>query len=186
MQVSRSGFYNWMRGAQTKRALVYRKLLPVVRELFLQSGATYGSRRMAKALSARGDPCGRVRAATLMHLAGISVKRKKKFKVTTDSRHKLPVAPNLLARDFEVAKPNRIWVSDVTYIWTREGWLYLATVLDLFSRQVVGFAMSRRMTQGLAMDAFKMANWRRRPSPGLILHTASAAPNMPALTSSSY
>lgn len=171
MKVASSGYYAWFASSKTDRQQENEKLIPLVREISRESGRTYGSRRMAEALSARGAACGRVRAATLMRLAGVSVKRKKKFKVTTDSRHKLPVAPNLLNRDFEVAKPNRIWVSDVTYIWTREGWLYLATVLDLFSRQVVGWAMSRRMAQELVMDAFKMAIWRRRPSPGLILHT---------------
>lgn len=171
MKVASSGFYAWLAAGKTKRQLENEKLIPLVREISRESDRTYGERRIAEALCARGIPCGRVRAGTLMRLAGVSVKRKKKFKVTTDSRHKLPVAPNLLAREFEVAKPNRIWVSDVTYVWTREGWLYLATVLDLFSRQVVGWAMSRRMTQELVMDAFMMAVWRRRPGSGLILHS---------------
>ena len=171
MKVARSGYYAWLAAGKSKRQQENERLIPLVREISRESDRTYGSRRIAEALSAREVPCGRVRAATLMRLAGVSVKRKKKFKVTTDSKHKLPVAPNLLNRDFEVAEPNRTWVSDITYVWTREGWLYLATVLDLFSRQVVGWAMSNRITQQLAMDAFQMAVWSRRPSPGLILHS---------------
>ena len=170
MKVASSGYYAWLAAGKTDRQQENEKLIPLVREISRESDRTYGSRRMAEALSARGAACGRVRAATLMRLAGVSVKRKKKFKVTTDSRHKLPVAPNLLNRDFEVAKPNRIWVSDVTYIWTREGWLYLATVLDLFSRQVVGWALADRMNSKLVTDAFKMALWRRRPEPCLVFH----------------
>ncbi len=171
MKVASSGYYAWLAAGKSKRQQENQGLIPLVREISRESDRTFGSRRMAEALRARGIPCGRVRAASLMRLAGVSVKRKKKFKVTTDSRHNLPVAPNLLNRDFEVAEPNRTWVSDITYVWTREGWLYLATVLDLFSRQVVGWAMDRRITQELVMEAFEMALWRRRPSSGLILHS---------------
>lgn len=171
MKVASSGYYAWLASGKTKRQKENEKLIPLILEISRESDRTYGERRIAEALNAHGIPCGRVRAATLMRLAGVSVKRKKKFRVTTDSRHKLPVAPNLLNRDFEVAEPNSVWVSDITYVWTREGWLYLATVLDLFSRQVVGWAMSNRITQELVMDAFTMALWRRRPSPGLILHS---------------
>jgi len=171
MKVASSGYYAWLAAGKSMRDMANEKLIPLVREISRESDRTYGERRIAQALSARGVPCGRVRAATLMRLAGVSVKKKKKFKITTDSRHKLPVAPNLLARDFEAKAPNRTWVSDVTYVWTREGWIYLAAVLDLFSRQVVGWAMSRRITQELVMDAFKMALWRRRPEVGLTMHS---------------
>lgn len=171
MKVASSGYYAWLGAGKTKREQENEKLIPLVREISRESDRTYGERRIAQALSARGIPCGRVRAATLMRLAGVSVKRKKKFKVTTDSKHNLPVAPNLLNRDFEVAEPNRVWISDITYVWTCEGWLYLAAVLDLFSRQVVGWAMSKRMTKELVMDAFKMAFWRRRPESGFVYHT---------------
>lgn len=166
-----SGYYAWLASSKTERQQENEKLIPLVREISRESDRTYGERRIAQALSARGIPCGRVRAATLMRLAGVSVKRKKRFKVTTDSKHNLPVAPNLLNRDFEVAEPNRVWISDITYVWTREGWLYLAAVLDLFSRQVVGWAISKRMTKELVMDAFKMALWRRRPGSGLVYHS---------------
>ena len=106
-----------------------------------------------------------------MKLAGVAAKQKKKFKATTDSKHSLPVASNLLNRQFEVKEPDRVYVSDITYIWTSEGWLYLAVILDLFSRQVVGWSLSNRMTKKLIMDALRMAIWRRRPAAGLIFHS---------------
>jgi transposase InsO family protein len=106
-----------------------------------------------------------------MKLAGVSAKQKRKFKVTTDSKHNLPVAPNLLNREFEVAAPDQVYVSDITYIWTNEGWLYLAIVLDLFSRQVVGWSLNSRMSRRLIMDALQMAIWRRRPASGLLFHS---------------
>ena len=106
-----------------------------------------------------------------MKLAGVEAKQKKKFKATTDSKHDLPVAPNLLERNFEVSEPDRVYCSDITYIWTTEGWLYLAVILDLFSRQVVGWSMSNRITKKLVLDALQMAAWRRRPEDGLIFHS---------------
>lgn len=106
-----------------------------------------------------------------MKMAGVAAKQKKKFKATTDSKHNLPVAPNLLNRQFEVEKPDKVYVSDITYIWTNDGWLYLAVVLDLFSRQVVGWSLSNRMTKKLIMDALRIAIWRRRPAPGLTFHS---------------
>ena len=106
-----------------------------------------------------------------MKLSGVSARQSKKFKATTNSKHNLPVAPNLLQRKFEVASPDRVWVSDVTYIWTSEGWLYLAVVLDLFHRQIVGWSMSNRISRKLVMDALRMSIWHRRPVPGLIFHS---------------
>ncbi len=106
-----------------------------------------------------------------MKLACVSVRRKKKFKVTTDSNHKLPLSPNLLERKFEVSEPNRVWVSDITYLWTSEGWLYLAVVLDLFQRKIVGWSMSHRINKQVVMDALRMGIWRCRPESGLIFHS---------------
>ena len=106
-----------------------------------------------------------------MKLAGVSAKQKKKFKVTTDSKHKLPVAPNLLNRQFEVKEADKIYVSDITYIWTHEGWLYLAVIIDLFSRRVVGWSLNSRISRDLVMNALRMAIFRRQPTPGLILHS---------------
>jgi transposase InsO family protein len=106
-----------------------------------------------------------------MKKAGVTVKHSRKFRVTTDSKHNLPVAPNLLERNFQVVRPNTVWCSDITYLWTMEGWLYLATVIDLFSRKVVGWAMSNRIKGSLAAEALSMAYWRRKPERGLIHHS---------------
>ena len=171
MKVARSGYYAWQSSEKSLRQRENEKLIPLVREIHRESKETYGTRRMAKALLAQGIPCGRARARTLMRLADVSVKQKRKFKVTTNSRHSLPVAPNLLSRNFEAEEPNQAWVSDITYIWTHERWLYLAVTLDLFSRQVVGWAMNNRLTSKLVTDALNMAFFRRQPDPGLVYHS---------------
>jgi len=171
MQVHRSGFYAWLKCPKSERQIKNEELVALVKEIFSDSGETYGTRRIAKALEARGIPCSRARARTLMKLAGIKVKRRRKFKTTTNSKHKLPVAPNLLEQDFTVDKPDKVWVSDLTYVWTHEGWLYLVVVLDLFSRQIVGWSMDRYMTKELIINAFNMAYWRRLPEEGLIFHS---------------
>ncbi len=149
-----------------------RSSFPIVRAAHKESKGTYGARRMAIEVEAHGgSSCGRFKAATLMKLAGVAAKQKKKFKATTDSKHNLPVAPNLLNRQFEVEAPDHVYVSDITYIWTTEGWLYLAVILDLFSRQIVGWSLNNRMTRKLIMDALRMAIWRRRPESGLVFHS---------------
>ncbi len=170
LQVSNSGYYAWRKQPYSLRLTENLKLVPLVRRIHIESGQTYGSRRMSKALKAMGIPCGCSRARTLMRLAEIIVRQKRKFKVTTHSKHKLPVAPNLLNREFEVDAPNKVWVSDITYIWTAQGWLYLAIVLDLCSRQVVGWAISKRINRKLVKNALLMAIGKRRPKPGLIFH----------------
>lgn len=171
LKISRSGYYCWTRRDESRRQKGYERLVPVVTEIHRQSRGTYGARRVAKDLTAQGEPCGRTKAGTLMELANVAAKQRKKFKVTTDSKHNLPVAPNLLNREFEVEEPDRVYVSDITYIWTAEGWLYLAIVLDLFSRRVVGWSLGKRMTKQLVKDALRMATWRRRPGDGLIFHS---------------
>ncbi len=169
--MSRSGFYSWASRDKSSREAERDRLIPKVKEIHQKVRGTYGARRMSRELTASGDPCGRAKAATLMKLATVKAKQKKKYKVTTDSRHKLPVAPNLLNRKFAVTRKDVIYCSDITYIWTREGWLYLAVVLDLYSRKVVGWSMSSRMTQGLISKALQMAIGRRRPESGLIFHS---------------
>lgn len=171
MQVSRSGYYSWQKRGKSRRQQEYERLLPLVKESHRQSKGTYGARRIAGDLVDLGESCGRRKAGTLMKMAGLSAKQKKKFKVTTDSKHNLPVSPNLLGRQFEVEAPDQVYVSDITYIWTTEGWLYLAIILDLFSRRVVGWSISHRMTKKLVMDALLMAIWRRRPQAGVIFHS---------------
>ena len=160
-----------LRCPKSARQIKNEELSALVKELHNDSHETYGTRRIAKALRDMGIPCGRAKARTLMMLAGVKVKRRRKFKVTTDSKHKLPVSPNLLGRNFTVDSPNRVWVSDISYIWTHEGWEYLAIILDLFSRQIVGWSMDKRITKELVINAFHMAYWRRRPLKGLIFHS---------------
>jgi transposase InsO family protein len=126
---------------------------------------------MAEELTSQGEKCGRSKSRTLMNLAGVSARQRKKYKATTDSKHNFSVATNLLDRQFQVKAPNRVWCSDITYIWTSEGWLYLAVIIDLFSRQVVGWSMSNRIARKLVIDALRMAVWRRRPDSGLIFHS---------------
>jgi len=126
---------------------------------------------MSDALKKRGIPCGWHRAKTLMNLSGVSVRRSKKFRVTTDSKHNLPVAPNLLNRKFNAENPNKAWASDITYVWTVEGWLYLSVILDLYSRRIVGWAVSNRINKQLVEGALRMAICRRRPEPGAIFHS---------------
>jgi putative transposase len=171
MQVARSGYYAWLKCPTSARQIKNEELVALVKEIFSDSHETYGTRRIAKALEGRGIPCGRARARTLMKLAGVKVKRRRRFKATTDSKHKLPVAPNLLEQDFTVDEPNKVWVSDISYIWTNEGWIYLAIILDLFSRQIVGWSMDKRITKELVINAFHMAYWRRQPLKGLIFHS---------------
>jgi len=171
MRVSQSGYYSWRRREKSTRQIENEKLIPIVKRASKESRETYGTRRISEEIEASGTPCGRYRARTLMNLSEVSVRRRKKFKVTTDSKHNLPLAPNLLDRDFKVAVPDRIWVSDITYVWTSEGWLYLAVVLDLFHRKIVGWSMSNRINKQLVIDALQMGIWHRRPAPGLVFHS---------------
>ena len=173
LEVSRSGFYAYQQRAH--RGVVDHERLHLVTQvqaIAVSTRYSYGSRRMAKALQDEGFSVGRCKARGLMKEAGVTVKRpKKRGPVTTDSRHGLGVAPNVLARQFDVAEPDQAWAGDITYIWTAEGWLYLSVLLDLYSRRVVGWAMSEQINTGLAQDALEMALGRRQPKPGLLHHT---------------
>ncbi len=171
MRVRRGGDYSWQERDKSPRQIENENLIPIVKKAHKDSKGTYGTRRIAEEVEAHGNSCGRYRARTLMNLAKISARQNKKFKATTDSKHNLPVAPNLLDREFAVAEPDLVWVSDITYLWTSEGWLYLAIVLDLFHRRIVGWSMSNRINRKLVMDALRMGVWRRRPAPGLIFHS---------------
>ena len=172
MEVSRGGYYAHVKRAAAKTLDPEEfALMARVKAIHQRSRQSYGSRRMARELQAEGFAVGRYRARTLMRRAEVSVRRKRRFTRTTDSAHGYPVAPNRLAREFAVAAPNRVWVADITYLWTLEGWLYLAVVVDLFSRKVVGWAMSGRMQAELVIEALRMALWRRKPKVGLIHHS---------------
>lgn len=170
MEVGRSSYYEW-RGRRGRYCPEEEQLKLQAKAMFEGSHGTYGSRRMASALQGQGLPVGRHKARRLMRETGLVVRRKKLFKLTTNSRHHYPVAPNLLDRQFDVAEPDRAWVADITYLWTAEGWLYLAVVLDLYSRRVVGWALKERMTAALVTEALLMALWRRKPAAGLIHHS---------------
>lgn len=171
MRVSSSGYYSWRNRGKSKREKEYSRLFPVVRSIHKEVRRSYGARRMSVELQERGFACGRHKASTVMKLAGVEAKTKKKFKITTDSRHALPISPNRLNRDFRIAKQNRAWCSDITYVWTSEGWLYLAVVIDLFSRKVVGWSLKDRMTKELVENAFLMAKGNRLPTHELIFHS---------------
>jgi putative transposase len=186
MKVSRSSYYEWLSNPGTNREKQNEELSKMIKVLFTEGRGTYGTRRIARKLAQQGVVASRKRIGQLMAEAGLACKTKRKFKATTDSKHSLAISPNLLARQFAVTQPNRYWVGDITYIPTEEGWLYLAVVIDLYSRQVVGWSMSSRMQAQLVNDALLMAIWKRKPSRGLIWHTdrgsqyAAASTHQPA------
>ena len=172
LEVSSSGFYAYLR-RQAHRQVDEEEVTLVarVKAIAARSGSSYGSRRMAKQLQDEGYAVGRYKARRLMQQAGVSVRRAKRRTVTTDSRHPFAIAPNLLDRQFDVEAPNRTWVSDITYLWTQEGWLYLATTMDLYSRKVIGWSMGERIDATLVQNALEMALGRRQPEAGLIHHS---------------
>lgn len=143
----------------------------VIEDIHKASRGTYGSPRILAELKGLGFRCSKARVERLMKKNGIRAKTHRKFRVTTDSKHSLPVAPNVLERNFSPNTPNASWGGDITYVWTREGWLFLAVVIDLFSRQVVGWSMNERITRELTLNALRMAINNRRPGPGLIHHS---------------
>lgn len=170
-KVSRSGCYRFIRAKPSKRSIEDEHLLAKIKAIHERSRKTYGSPRIHAELGFQGDTCSRRRVAELMKKAGIKAKIKKRFKVTTKVNPKAKVAPNLLKQDFTADAPNQRWVADFTYVATGEGWLYVAVVLDLFSRRVVGLSMSERMTADLVLKALEQAILHRKPQAGLIHHS---------------
>jgi putative transposase len=170
-ELPRSGFYASRNRPESRRERRNRYLLMFIKEVYVQSRRTYGSRRIHAELRKRGIRCGLNRIARLMKAHQIVAVQHRKYRPTTDSGHDYPVAPNLLRRDFRVAQPGQVWVADITYIPTDEGWLYLATELDLYSHRVVGWSLASRMGRQLVLDALEMAVGRRRPKSGLIHHS---------------
>jgi transposase InsO family protein len=169
--VSRSAFYAWSRGNPSQRTLANERILAEIRAIHAEHRERYGSPRVRAELRDRGLDVGRHRVARLMRENGLRARMRRRFRRTTDSRHKLPVAPNLLERRFTTTAPNQAWVGDITYIWTAEGWAYLAVLLDLYSRRVVGWALRKSLNRDLAVSTLRHAMARRRPTPGLIHHT---------------
>ena len=171
LSVSRSGFYRWCHRIPSQRDRENEQLVMQIRQIHRELDRIYGSPRMTSALRQRGFKCNHKRVERLMRVNGIRSKRKRKFKVTTHSKHNRAVAANLIQRDFTASKPNRLWTSDITYIRTQEGWLYLAVFLDVCSRRIVGWSMSHRINDGLVVNAFKQAKLQRQPLQGLIVHS---------------
>lgn len=172
LAVSISGYRAWRRGGSPARTrLTDPQVVALIKSIHAEVKGAYGSRRMHRELQGRGHCIGLRRVERLMCAHGIRARHKRRYKATTDSRHSLPVAENLLARNFTAEAPNRVWTGDITYIQTAEGWLYLAVVLDLFNREVIGWSIKPRMTADIVTDALSMAWFRRKPGAGVIFHS---------------
>jgi putative transposase len=171
LDVSTSGYYAWRGRPPSKREMANRALTAKIQEEFKKSGETYGSPRIYQVMRKLGLMCSQNRVARLMSAADLKAKQTRRYRSTTKRNKADRAAPNILQRDFSAEAPNKKWVADITYIATQEGWLYLATILDLFSRRVVGWAMSPRMTSDLTLSALDMATRRCRPGRGLIHHS---------------
>ncbi|MCK8826569.1 IS3 family transposase [Natroniella acetigena] len=169
--VSRSGYYSWLNRKPSKRKQENYKLKLRIAQIYSESRGSYGSPRIYKQLKKEGFKCNKKRIERLMRVLGLKAIQKRKFRVTTDSNHNLPIKENLLERKFDVTEKNKVWVSDITYISTKEGWLYLAVMIDLYSRKIVGWSMQKRMTKNLVIYALNMAIKRRNPEKGLIVHS---------------
>jgi len=171
LRVSRSGYYAWEKRPQSARAIANQELALRIRAAFRTSRCSYGSPRLHRELRAQGVAAGRHRVARLMREHGLAARLRRRFCVTTQSGHAMPVAPNLVRRNFQASGPNRLWASDVTFIATQEGWHYLAVVLDLYSRRVVGWASGAHNDEALVVRALRMALEHRRPPRGLVHHS---------------
>lgn len=173
--VRRSGYYAWKKRGQSARVRRDAVLLGKIRESYRLSRGRYGSPNIHEDLRQWGYRCGRKRVARLMREAGIRSKSVRRFRVTTQSKHTLPVTDNLLQRDFTAREPNRKWVSDITYVWTQQGWMYLCVILDLWDRKVVGWSIGERLLTELVTEALRKAVMLRRPLEGLVFHSDRGA-----------
>lgn len=171
LEVSSSGYYDWIDRPESERSQENRRLTGKIIYFHQRSGGIYGSPKIHADLVDDGEDCSEKRVARLMQAAEIKSKLAKKFVITTDSKNTLAPSPDLLKRDFSVERPDKAWVSDTTFIPTREGWMYLAVILELFSRQVIGWAMSKRNNTALVQDALTMAIWRRGAVKDVIVHS---------------
>lgn len=171
LSVPRSGYYDWLERPESSRVAADKRLSQEIKTVFDKNRKTYGTRRIKLDLAEIGEIVSRPRIGRLMQEQGLKCKSKRKFKATTNSKHNRPVAPNHLDRQFQVNRPDTAYVGDITYIPTGEGWLYLAVLIDLFSRSVVGWSMSPRINAQLVDDTLNMAITKRKPSAGLLLHS---------------
>lgn len=170
-EVSRSGYYRWLKRKPSRWEIDNQKLDGEIREIYDRSKGRYGSPKITQELRDRGRTVSRNRVARRMRKAGIRSKIRRRFRVTTDSRHHFPVAPNLLEQKFTAQGPDKVWVSDITYVATRTGWLYLTVIIDLFSRLVVGWCLSSSLSHEMAVTALKRAIRRRQPGKDVIFHS---------------
>jgi len=172
LNVTTKTLRNWKRGGTPNRkGLTDAQMMVVIQAIHAELKGRYGSPRIVRELRNRGFPAGKPRVERLMKENGIRGRLPGPFRNTTDSNHRMPVADNLLDRNLDPPAPNQVWTSDITYIWTTEGWLYLAIVLDLFNREVIGWALKQRMTSDIVTDALAMAWFKRKPGPGVMHHS---------------
>lgn len=170
-KLSRSGYYSWCSGKASARAQENQRLDGKIIQIFKAHQKRYGAPRITDELKDDGLTVNHKKVEKRMKILGLKAKQAKKFKATTDSKHNLPVADNLLKQDFSATAPNQKWAGDITYVWTQSGWLYLAVIIDLFSRQVIGWSMSKRINKDLVCNALLMSLWRRGFPKGVIVHT---------------
>ena len=171
LDVSTSGYYDWLSRPESQRKKERRYLDVLVKAAFQTSHGRSGSLKISRQLAAQGNPYSRSRVADSMRRQGLRSKVRRKFVVTTDTKHNLKASPNLLNRNFDVGRPNKVWSSDITYLRSRAGWLYLVVFLDLFSRRVVGWCVSTSLGHETVLTAMARAVWQRRPEPGLMIHS---------------
>jgi transposase InsO family protein len=171
LEVSESGFYDWMKRDHQGKAARENALVEKISDIHRGSRGTYGSPRVFEVLQGMGEAVGKKKVETLMRVNEIKARGKRRFKITTDSKHSMPVADNIAGRNFQVGSPNQLWCGDITYIWTDEGWLYLAAIIDVGTRKLVGWAMGEEMGHKLVLKALDMAYKGQRPSSGLVHHS---------------
>ncbi len=171
LAVSASGYYDFSQRKPNQKSEANQMLDKKIQAVYQEHRGRYGMPRIHRELNAQGEPCGRHRVARRLQHLGLKAQVKRHFRVTTDSRHNLPVMPNLLARDFTAIAPNQKWVGDITYVWTTQGWMYLAMVIDLYSRAVIGWSLQDQMTKELVCSALTMALWRRGFPTQVIFHS---------------
>jgi putative transposase len=171
LEVSPSGYYEWLKAPPSKRAAANRQLDKNIIDIFAKNRGRYGAIRITEELRAQGQTIGKNRVEKRMRVLELKALAKRKWKATTDSKHHLPVAENLLNRDWSTTGPNQKWVTDITYVWTQEGWLYLATVMDLYSRAIIGWALHDRLETPLISEALQKALWKRKFPKGVLVHS---------------
>ncbi len=171
LKVSRSGYYHWVKYPKSTRKIEDADLIQKINTIYYKNRKTYGSPRIHQVLLKEGCNVSKKRVERLMKKAGIHAVTKKKYRVTTDSKHAHQIAVNHLNRNLKVDKPNKFWVADITYIFTQEGWLYLSTIMDLYFRKIVGWSMKNRITKDLVIEALNMAIKQRKPGRDLLLHS---------------